>query len=309
MNSPSNAMPGSFESQRTASAPASIMTPLYWSIRRELWESRSIYLAPLAAAGLFLIGFSASLVRLPSQMRATMALDPMKQQDLIERHYDLAALLLMGTFLVVAVFYCLDALHGERRDRSILFWKSMPVSDLTVVMSKALIPLLLLPLITWTITVALQFVMLLMSTAVLLATGQSVSALWTHVPIVRMSVLLLYHLVAMHGLIYAPFYTWMMLVSGWARRATFLWAALPPLVIGFFEKIAFNTSHFGEMLLNRFAGGSETVAYPAVSSTMQNMVGPSLGIFLVSPTLWIGLLVSAIFLAVAVRLRRYQGPV
>ena len=309
MNSPSNAMPGSLEPSRTDAAEISIVRSLYWSVRRELWESRSIYLAPLAVAGLFLVGFAASLVRLPSQMRATLALDPMKQQDLIERHYDLAALLLMGTFLVVAIFYCLDALHGERRDRSILFWKSLPVSDFTVVMSKALIPLLLLPLITWTITVALQLVMLLLSTVVLLATGQSVSALWTHVPIVRMSMLLLYHLVAMHGLIYAPFYSWMMLVSGWARRATFLWAALPPLVIGFFEKIAFNTSYFSGMLLERFAGGPETVSYPAPSSMMQNMVPPSMTMFLISPSLWVGLVVSAIFLAAAVRLRRYQGPV
>ena len=51
----------------------------------------------------------------------------------------------MFTTFIVGVFYCLDALHGERRDRSILFWKSLPVSDLTTVLSKASIPLVVLP--------------------------------------------------------------------------------------------------------------------------------------------------------------------
>ena len=54
--------------------------------------------------------------------------------------------IMFATFLV-GIFYCLDALHGERRDRSILFWKSLPVSDLTTVLSKASIPFAVLPLI------------------------------------------------------------------------------------------------------------------------------------------------------------------
>ena len=69
----------------------------------------------------------------------------------------------MLTGIVVSVFYCLDALHGERRDRSILFWKSLPVSDLTTVLAKASIPLVILPLLTFAITVAMQWIMLLIS--------------------------------------------------------------------------------------------------------------------------------------------------
>ena len=53
---------------------------------------------------------------------------------------------------------------------------------------------------------------------------------------------------------HAPIYGWLLLVSGWARRATFLWAVLPPLAIGVFEKIAFHTSYFGSLLRDRFFG-------------------------------------------------------
>ena len=67
------------------------------------------------------------------------------------------------TALFVVIFYCLDALYGERRDRSILFWKSLPVSDLTTVLAKASIPLVVLPLVVFAITVAVQLAMLLLS--------------------------------------------------------------------------------------------------------------------------------------------------
>src|SRR4051812_18157178 len=164
MSSQSNAMPGSsLESPVTAPALIPLSCRLYWSVRREFWESRSIYLAPLAAAALFLAGFLIGAVRLPARMRAAMALDPLQQHEIIAQPFQFAELLLMGAMLIVAVFYCLDALFGERRDRSILFWKSLPVSDLTTVLAKASIPLLILPLITFAITVVTQGIMLLLS--------------------------------------------------------------------------------------------------------------------------------------------------
>src|SRR5207245_2315921 len=104
---------------------------------------------------------------------------------------------------------CLDALHGERRDRSILFWKSLPVSDLTTVLSKASIPLVVLPLLTFTITVAMQLIMLLLSSAVLLGSGLNVATLWTQLSFVQMSLLLLYHLMTVHALWPAPIYGWL----------------------------------------------------------------------------------------------------
>ena len=157
---------------REAVAPADISATrrLYWSVRRELWENRSIYLAPLAVAAVVLFGFFISLVRLPDRMRAAAGARPDASSTRpIEQPYVIAALMLMAIELLVAVFYCLDALYGERRDRSILFWKSLPVSDLTTVLSKASIPLLVLPLVTFAITVATQLIMLLASSAVLAA--------------------------------------------------------------------------------------------------------------------------------------------
>jgi ABC-2 type transport system permease protein len=310
MNTQSNAMPESpLDPQVIAPAVIPAGRLMYWSVRRELWESRSIYIAPIAVAALILVGFLIGTIRLPEKMRAAVTLSPMQQRELIEQPYDFAALVIMGTTFLVAVFYCLEALHGERRDRSILFWKSLPVSDLTTVLSKASIPLAVLPLLTFAITFVTQCIMLLLSSAVLLGSGLSVATLWAALPLFQMSLMLLYHLVAIHALWYAPIYCWLLLVSAWARRAAFLWAALPLLAIGVVEKIAFNTSHFAALLAYRMSGGPEGAAYTASEMGMDPLTQLSPGQFLISPGLWIGLAVAAAFLAAAVRLRHYRGPI
>ena len=311
MNPLSNSVPNSsVESASVAFAAASASRPFYWSVRREFWENRSLYIAPLAAAGLFLIGFLISLVHFPGKVRAAASLDSMQQQHLIERPYNFAGLLLMGTYLIIAIFYCLDALHGERRDRSILFWKSLPVSDVTTVLSKASIPLLFLPLLIFAITLTLQYIMIVLSSLALLASGMSIGAVWTRLPFFQMALMLLFHLIAAHSLFYAPIYAWLLLVSAWARRAPFLWAFLPLFAIGVVEKIAFNTTHFGKMLASRFAGGPVEVPYPGqLGMHMHWVTFSEMGIFLSSPGLWVGLALAAAFLALAVRLRRNQGPV
>ena len=309
MNTQANAIPESpLESQVIAPAVISATRRMYWSVRRELWESRSIYIAPLAVAALILVGFLISTIHLPGKMRAALALNPVQQHELIEQPYSFAALLIMATTFIVAMFYCLDALHGERRDRSILFWKSLPVSDLTTVLSKASIPLVVLPLLTFAITVATQFIMLLLSSAVLLGSGLSVATLWTQVSLFQMSLMLLYHLVTVHALWWAPIYGWLLLVSGWARRAAFLWAGLPLLAVGVVEKVAFNSSHFAAILRNRMDGGAEAVTAPG-TFPMDPMTHLTPGHFLGSPGLWIGLAVAAAFLAAVVRLRRYREPI
>ncbi len=279
---------------------------LYWSVRRELWENRAIYIAPLAVAVVFLVAFLIGAIHPPVKMRDAMALDPVQHQDLVEQPYTFAAFLLMGTTLIVAMFYCLEALYSERRDRSILFWKSLPVSDLTTVLAKLSIPLVILPLATFAITIVTQWIMLLLSSALMLARGQSVGALWSHLPLFQMSLMLLFHVVAIHGLQFAPVYSWVLLVSSWARRAPLLWAVLPPLAIGVAEKIAFNTSHFAALLGYLLGGGPEIVTG---KMEMLPLTPLAVGEFFINPGLWIGLAVAAAFLAAAVRLRRYREPI
>jgi ABC-2 type transport system permease protein len=309
MNTQSNAMPESFQAQSVAPTAMSPMRPLYWSVRRELWENRFVYVAPLAVAGVFLFGYLISMIHLPAQMRELTGVDPAHYREVILRPYDIAAAFMMGTYILVTLFYCADALHGERRDRSILFWKSLPVSDLTTVLAKASIPFIVLPLLTFAIILVLQFIVLLLSSAVLLASGLSVASLWTRLPVLQMSLLLLYHILTAHALWPAPVYCWLLLVSGWARRAVFLWAAIPVLAIAGVEKIAFHTAHFATLVGHRLIGNTSAISFTPDIFPTDPMTHITPARFLSSPSMWIGLAIAVAFLAAAVRLRRYRGPI
>jgi ABC-2 type transport system permease protein len=283
--------------------------PFYWSVWRELWENRSIYVAPLIVAMVVLFGFLVSTVGLPERRRAVLLLDPAKARAAIEMPYDAAAMMLIFTAFIVGVFYCLDALHGERRDRSILFWKSLPVSDLTTMLSKATVPLAVLPLVTFAIIVATQVVMLLWTSVLLMSHGMSPASTWTNFQLFQQSLVLLYGLVAI-ALWHAPIYGWALLVSGWARRATFLWAVVPFLAIGFFEKITFGTSHFAALVKDRVFGFAPHAFALGMhrSVAIDSLVQLTPGRYLSTPGLWLGLLFAAVFAAAAIRLRRYRGP-
>jgi ABC-2 type transport system permease protein len=286
-----------------------VTRPFYWSVWRELWENRSIYVAPLIVAAVQVFGFAISTIGLAERRRAVLLLDPAKQRAAIEVPYDVAAMMMIFVVFIVGVFYCLDALHGERRDRSILFWKSLPVSDLTTVLSKIAIPLAVLPLVAFALIVCVQLIMVLMTSANLLVHGMSPATTWAHFPVLQNWLVMLYGLIAI-AVWHAPIYGWLLLVSGWARRATFLWAVLPLIVIQIFEKITFGTSYFAKMLQHRLMGfaphafGFHGEGHPTIDSLAQLTPGRYLG----SPGLWVGLLVAAAFLFAAIRLRRYRGP-
>jgi ABC-2 type transport system permease protein len=223
--------------------------------------------------------------------------------------YDVAAMMLIFTAFIVGVFYCLDALHGERRDRSILFWKSLPVSDLTTVLSKATVPFVILPLIIFATIVMVQFLMLLWSSAILLPSGLATTT-WTRFNLFQQSLILLYSLIVI-ALWHAPIYGWALLISGWARRATFLWAVLPFLAIGVLEKIAFDTTYFASMLKDRLFGAGDTAFafQPHHGIAVNSLIQLTPGRYFTTPGLWIGLAFAAAFMAIAVRQRRYRGPI
>lgn len=287
----------------------SVVRPFYWSVWRELWENRSMYIAPAIVAFVVLIGFLFSTVGLPQRRQAVLLFGPEKARAGIEIPYDAAAMMLIFTAFVVGLFYCLDALHGERRDRSILFWKSLPVSDLTTVLSKATIPLAILPLIIFAITVLTHLIMLLWTSGVLIAHGMSPASTWAYVPFFRNWLVLLYGLIAI-ALWHAPIYGWALLVSGWVRRATFLWAALPPVAIAIFEKSTFDTAYVYVLLKERVFGFAPNAFdfagrhHPTVDSFIQLTPGR----YLSAPGLWLGLLFATACIAAAIRLRRYRGP-
>ncbi|HEY1427263.1 MAG TPA: hypothetical protein VGF50_11370, partial [Caulobacteraceae bacterium] len=161
--------------------------PLFWSVRRELWENRSIVVAPLATAAVVLFGLVLGAINLPQQVviEGSLKMDAAQRANAAQIPFDVAAAVVMVAAFVTGFFYCLGALYGERRDRSILFWKSLPVSDLTTVAAKATVVLAILPIVTFLVVIATHVVLLAASIPLLAMHGLPTMLFWQQFPLVR----------------------------------------------------------------------------------------------------------------------------
>ena len=281
----------------TAQSPAARerrTRPLYWSVRRELWENRSLIIVPLIVAGVSLLGLLWHEMLPPHEMP-------------VDFEFNAPTVLLMAGAFVLGVVYCLDALHGERRDRSSLFWKSMPVSDTTTVLSKLAVPLVVLPLIVLVIILATQLVVLIVSMLLALGDAGRVTELWDAYSLLTRPPRLVYALLAA-ALWHAPIYAWLLLVSGWARRAPFVWALLPLAIAFVIEMFSFGTNLVPTLLGQRVFGWSH-LAFANPGHGMSFGTRPTPERFLASRDLWLGLVLAAVLVVAAIRLRRQRDPI
>jgi len=283
--------------------------PMYWLLRREVWEHRGICLAPLVIAGLMVLLFLIAALDPTQRSRPLWLLAPAQQHAAMRIAYDIAAKMIMLTAFIVGVSYCVDALHGERRDRSILFWKSLPVSDFTTVLSKASIPLVILPLLAFAVIFVTDLAILLLGTAFLLLGGLGPTALWS--PLQFPSPVALAAIPIASALWFAPLYGWLLLVSGWARRAPFLWAVLPWLALGMVEQFALHTTIVASMLAHSGLPwfGQAFHHEPQFTIPGAPMVSLTPEMFLSMPGLWLGLAFTVACVTAAVRMRRRSVPI
>ena len=288
--------------------------PLVWSVRRELWEHRSIYLAPAAVAALMVLGGFINTDRLRDKLGKISLLPAADQSLALATPFEIVAAGLFVTGLIVAVIYCMDALYAERRDRSVLFWKSLPVSDATAVAAKMLVPLLVIPAVVLVLTLAVQLVIFLTEGFVFAPAGVNTAALRANLPLAHVDLSLVFGMIAA-GLWYAPLYAWILLVSAWARRTPALWVLLPPLALMLCERIALQSHHFASLLGWRLHGFA-TLAFnldrmheppKGVDAIPEIVASP--GTFFASPSLWLGLAAAIVITYTAIRMRRHQGPI
>ena len=266
-------------------------TAFLWSVRRETWEHRGAALVPLIVSALTLVGFVFHTVHKGAASHPAP--------------FSMAASVIVVSGWIVGFIYALDALHGERRDRSILFWKSMPVSDRVTVMAKATMPLVVIPVYAFVVAVGTQLAMLGIRAVAQLAKGAQIETGW---PIASQTMVLAYG-VAIHALWFAPIFAWLLLVSAWARRAPFLWGVLPVLALYPLEILAFGTSWIPGALRYRFLGAMEEgFKRGALRNYVTDPSQLDPARFFGSPNLWLGLLFAGACLALTIWLRRHREP-
>jgi ABC-2 type transport system permease protein len=157
--------------------------------------------------------------------------------------------------------------------------------------------------------------MLLLSAVTLTAHSKSVADLWAQGSVASMPLLVVYALATL-TLWWAPVYAWLMLISGWAKRAPFLWAVLPPLFLALAEKIALGTENVWSLIIYRIMGGFQQAfvvptqaAFKAGTAFPNGLPQLDPGKFVATPALWVGLAVAAALFAACVWLRRRSDPI
>ncbi|MCX7052232.1 MAG: hypothetical protein NTV91_10615 [Proteobacteria bacterium] len=273
--------------------------PFLTLVRRELWEHGSLVWAPLAMALMIIV---VSLVS--GMVKGSVDFDLGEDRPLpelfgdAEKQRGIFTLVMAGLVLpqllvafVVVFFYLLDCLFTERRDRSILFWKSLPVSDAKTVLSKLFVALVAVPLWSWALSLVVGLVVFGVLAAQVSGTPAAGLGTWHGVTWLAVQASLLGKL-AIGVLWYLPVAGWLLLVSVLAKRAPFLWATLPFLVLSLAERIALGSNVVGALVAQRLFGFREEV------SLMSEFP------LLASPGLWIGVAVGAALVYAAIRVRR-----
>jgi len=300
-----------------------LMKTLLW---RETWEHRGLIWAPLITAAVIVLtallstNFTGSvqfdLDGKERELFATLSTDFSHQRQLFAVWLGALVIPQMIVAMIVLVFYALDSLYNERKDRSILFWKSMPVSDAETVGSKLVTALLVVPLWVWIVSMIASLAVFAIVSLKLGGTPLAPLATFhTGTWLVLQLTMLQNMLVA--ALWYAPVVVYLLLMSVYAKRSPFLWAVLPPVLLIIFEEVAFNTSMIAGFISNRLFGFFRELDLHissedgSSSASMMQEIARSyeqLGTLdmLATTDLWLGVALAIVGFFVVVRLRRWR---
>jgi ABC-2 type transport system permease protein len=295
------------------------MNTYVWLMRREFWENRAIWLVP-AALGALLV-----LAALFGGYRVVGAVDLTTVRAVIQAGaldgMLMISLTFFGVMAIYSTWYLLDCLYGDRRDRSILFWKSMPISDAATVASKLAMALIVIPLCYFAFA---DLTTLLMAFIISVRSASIGSSLWRGDLWLEIQGLWLY-LIVTTAIWYLPIAGWLLVVSAWAKRAVILWSILPPLAVILAERVFLGTHVIARQLgarlgLSSYAShafqyvpgtenwvnteiGHDTITAPVSVYRFVNAGG-----FFSSPETWIGAAagIALIVCAIQLRMRRTE---
>lgn len=296
-------------------------------VRREIWEHRSVWLTPAVVALVMTLMLLAGYV-FASGYKELVDIGIVGAQNMAAEEHRRAGLtaflvgptsVFMFASAILTIFYCLDTLYAERKNKSILFWRSLPITDAETVISKLLTALFAIPVITFVVSMAAHVVNLILTSIFISIEGGSPGFLiWQSAPALLFDVgtaMLL--LMLMLPIWFSPFIGWFLFVSAWTKRSPLLTAFLPLIVLPILETIILPTHFLWDAISTRFQSwpmftgiDPETFFNEEKLARMEMDVGLldfiDVGRFLISPAMWAGAVVCGLFVTAAIYVRRYR---
>lgn len=297
------------------------MNRFLWLVRREVWEHRAIWVAPAVVLACVILLILTGHVHIspfgPDEMN-DVVLTPEQKVTVLMYAYSALSLVVFLVMGVIAFFYSIDALYADRRDRSVLFWKSLPLSDLETVLSKFAVAILVIPLVALAATVATQLLIASGESLKFVIAGEPAAFLWEPRALLGgIAVASLWCVTAM--IWYAPFVGYLMLASAWAPRSPFLWAVLPPVALWILEAVVMRSSYVGDFIKERLfvmpyilrmqgdpLGSEVANSGDKVERLTSIDLYAVLAHFYQTPDFWLGVVAAALLLAAAMWVRRYR---
>ena len=294
-------------------------------MKREYWEHKgSVFYTPAVLVAIFVVltlvatftggqvGVSGSEFSFtevgPKAMEHIEGLSDERRSKFIQLGLHSSAVFFGIVLLLISIFYALGSLYDERKDRSILFWKSLPISDTSTVLSKFLAITIMAPLFYFAAICLFQVFLLLYVTVAAWFAGSSGIVFWTSSNLFGVFLSTLVSMV-FASLWLAPLWGWLMLMSAWAKKVAFLWGFLPLGMIMIGEYWVFGTARFALELRDRIVQGffiqnsyiQKFEDHPDFDFPVRTF-----GDAVQSSDFWVGLLVAGVLLAGAIFTRRYR---
>jgi ABC-2 type transport system permease protein len=233
---------------------------------------------------------------------------PEKRQALLTVIYVAVSIVMFLVLGIIGFFYSLDALYSDRRDRSILFWKSLPLSDAETVLAKFAVAAIAIPLIAGFAGIAAQLIIASGGSLKLGLSGGDAGLMWMP-QVLGGSALATLAMAFICALWYAPVTAYLLLASAWAPKSPFLWAVLPPIALSMLEKIAFGSAHVSTFLKNQWVMPFRTLFQSPGGSPGTDRAAAMVSRvteLLFSPEMLLGLAAAAALLAATIWVRRYR---
>lgn len=320
-----------------------MMTSFITLLRREQWEHTSLKTIPLILLVFILlanlaffvfVGNSGYTFTINTELETRQVvnaldyfvnMDASKQAVIINGIMITTGMIINSILLIVMFFYLLDSLYGERKDRTILFWKSLPVSNKMTVLSKLSIAVFIIPVIIFITTGIANLLTLAFQSYTLSHHQHEAGILWQQVDASGLSMFSIFLLIQ-QTIWYFPVMGWLLFCSAWCRKSPIVVAVLIPAMLVFIDSSFMLGTGISELLVERLPLGIMSIQLGNESNLMThpyNLSGQQLpgfntvaGIrlpsvddilqFLVNSKVWIGIIIGVFFTGMAISLRRWR---